>query len=339
MLNPKDKPRTFKPTSGPIRAGALQGLLDDEFLNDSVIEMCMLFLTRRETLSAVERKRVQPMGSFLYSRMLNFAQSSHKCKKEPENWSVAMFDSAFTGVSTWNRSCGLFTKSSLFNAVEYNKHWSLLTILNAPALHAYLESVDRALRSVSGVPKPGVAVPTVQQHSEPPAPPTLQRYFDAISTVALPQSRPLLLHADSSAHKLERICAVYRNYLVREWHLQCNGGEPVGGCIEAQNALGAFGCPDGWADDGTLRGGHWLVILPGATLRGAPKQEDGSGCGVHTVLNTMSTLKMLRGPWASGCGPLSPERLAVAALLWTGPPASPSSPRRTWAPRADLSWP
>ena len=409
-----------------VKEGDLAFIKGKEFLNDSLIEFWMLLLWHRSTESAEERALVQPLTSFLYNKMLDAGQQVLGKKDgavaegettQPEEWGAEQFDAAHSSVSTWMRGIDLFSKDALFNPVNYGLHWSLVTVINAPSLHAYLTHVDAKLRQVSGVQKPsggaqgaaaGAAMaaeemevgeggeaaaeevpavgerlqldspmapehtagagvrasiilgsdshtvpevddgdaggdeaievhdsspcsPAAGQEEAPRAPTQEERYAQAIASVPLPDNRPLLLHADSlGCHLLERVGAVFREWLVREWCARKNGGQPVGGNKEAQGALGAFKAGKGGSSKGrrgkgssssssssgggagssgggggggederrTLRG-YWLDIVPEASLQGAPKQDNSYDCGVYTVRYVESVLEMLRGPWAA----------------------------------------
>jgi hypothetical protein len=126
----------------------------------------------------------------------------------------------------------------------------------------------------------------------------------AIAKVPLPTSRkPTLLHADSLGnHPLQRVSAMFREWWVREWCARKNGGQPIGGSLEAQRALSITGLKDPVDERKvTLHSGFWKQIIDESALQGAPKQKNSFDCGVYTVRYAESILEMLRGPWRERC--------------------------------------
>ena len=143
--------------------------------------------------------------------------------------------------------------------------------------------------------------------------PTLEA---AIASVPLPtEHRPILLHADSLGHhSLHRVAAMFREWVVREWCARKNGGQPVGGSLEAQQALGAHGSPEklGRGQEASLHGGFWREIVQESSLQGLPKQNNSFDCGVYTVRYAECILEMLRGPWKAAVY----ERSKGGAVKW-----------------------
>ena len=302
-----------------VRVVHLSCLQPKGHLNDTVVSFWMTLLWHRATTSIGEREHIAFLSSQLYNFMLknggegqgekvgggaSSSSSALQAKKpSPQQWTQHQYNVAYAAVSKWNTKIPVFTMAALLTPIniDHSNHWSLLAVINAPSLHAYLFAVNEGLQKVAEQTK------EAKEH--------------AIAAVSLPPLPTVLLHADSlpGHHQLDDLGLMFQEWLLRLWRDKHNNGKPIGGTQEAENCLRDFKVRREGAPEVSLL--H--ALMPRKKLQVA-QQNNGYDCGLHMLRAAEALLEMMRGPWAVPTLPQAPPPpWASSGLLVQWPPSVP----------------
>lgn len=147
-----------------ITSGDLGTLKPGVYLNDAIIDFWMAVLRIRGPNLSAERARFLFLSSFFYKKMRNCDTAFLRSRgKEGDIVRDAVLHSS---VARWTKKFDVFKHDTIFSPVNFAEHWSLICIVNAPALAEWLEKADAAIRAVTKVPRAGGAADLLAQAAD-----------------------------------------------------------------------------------------------------------------------------------------------------------------------------
>ena len=123
-----------------------------QFLNDTLIDLWLMLLNTRATESAAERDKLLFLSSFFYKKM-RLADLHHRGAqfRAPSGGRISAVHGS---VARWTKGVDVFSRETIFSPVNYDLHWSLLAVVNAPELDKWLRKADDALREHTKIARP-----------------------------------------------------------------------------------------------------------------------------------------------------------------------------------------